>query len=118
MEALAVMMVVFGFLLATLLVVMGTSIVYGITLSVLWGWFIAPTFGLPPLGIAEAIGLSVVVGYLMPERPHAEQPAEAKPESPEAKRAALGKSVATLFRPIGRALGVLAFGWAVHRFFM
>lgn len=33
----------------------------GYVLSILWGWFIVPTFSLPPLLIVQAIGLSCVI---------------------------------------------------------
>ena len=36
----------------------------GYVLTVLWGWFIAGLFGLPALGVAQAIGLCLVVSYL------------------------------------------------------
>lgn len=39
-------------------------ILNGYVLSVLWGWFIVPTFGAPELGIVPAIGLVLVVGIL------------------------------------------------------
>jgi len=39
-------------------------IVNGYVLSVLWGWFIVTTFEARPLGVANAIGLACVVGYL------------------------------------------------------
>jgi hypothetical protein len=29
--------------------------------SILWGWFVVPTFGLPPLSLALALGLAVTV---------------------------------------------------------
>ncbi len=53
----------------------------GFALSVLWGWFIVPTFNLPALNIASAIGISLIVSYLThqvdtnkkDERPHHEQ---------------------------------------------
>lgn len=35
----------------------------GYVLSILWAWFVVP-FGLPPLGIAGAIGLSYVVSLM------------------------------------------------------
>lgn len=35
----------------------------GYVLSVLWSWFIVTKFGLPPLAIAEALGLAIIVGY-------------------------------------------------------
>lgn len=34
----------------------------GYVLSILWGWFIVPTFGAPALSLVAAIGLSLVVG--------------------------------------------------------
>lgn len=40
------------------------SIASGFALSVLWGWFVVPLFGVPNLTIAQAIGLSMVVGFL------------------------------------------------------
>lgn len=37
----------------------------GFVLSVLWGWFVVPTFeGAPALGIPAAIGIAAVVRYL------------------------------------------------------
>lgn len=36
----------------------------GFVLSVLWGWFMVPTFSLPALKVAPAIGLALVVSYL------------------------------------------------------
>lgn len=33
----------------------------GYTLSVLWGWFVVPAFGLPALSVAQAYGLTLVV---------------------------------------------------------
>ena len=36
----------------------------GFALSILWGWFMVPTFGLAPLSIPSAIGVSMVMGYI------------------------------------------------------
>lgn len=36
----------------------------GLVLTVLWGWFVVPAFGLPALGLVDAIGLSLIVGFL------------------------------------------------------
>lgn len=36
----------------------------GFALTVLWGWFIVPAFGVPALRIPYAIGLALVVGML------------------------------------------------------
>jgi len=36
----------------------------GYVLTVLWGWFVVPLFGLPELTIPAGLGLSLVVGYM------------------------------------------------------
>lgn len=36
----------------------------GYALSVLWGWFVVPTFGTPDLDVVPAIGIAMVVSYL------------------------------------------------------
>ena len=36
----------------------------GIAFSVLWGWFIVPTFDLPALTALQAIGIGITVGML------------------------------------------------------
>lgn len=38
------------------------AILQGWVLTVLWGWFIIPTFRAPELSIAVAIGLTLVIG--------------------------------------------------------
>ena len=39
-------------------------LVHGYVLSILWGWFIVPQFGLPALSLASAVGVSLVTGYM------------------------------------------------------
>ena len=36
----------------------------GFVLTILWGWFIVTTFGLPQLSIPAAIGLALISGML------------------------------------------------------
>ncbi|HEX5446798.1 MAG TPA: hypothetical protein VFW87_23470, partial [Pirellulales bacterium] len=43
-----------------------TAILRGWVLSILWAWFIASQFGLPTLGIAQAIGIALTVGMFAP----------------------------------------------------
>ena len=38
----------------------GGIVVQGFTLSILWGWFVTPIFGLPALTIAQAYGIALV----------------------------------------------------------
>lgn len=37
---------------------------YGWAASVLWGWFVAPTFGAPAISVSQAAGISLVIGLL------------------------------------------------------
>ena len=53
------MFTVIGVLVATAFVV----ILRGWVLTQLWAWFVTPTLGLPALGVAAAIGLSLIVGH-------------------------------------------------------
>ena len=55
-------------------------IVKGYVLSVLWSWFVMPTFALPTLSVPLAIGLTMVVAVVLP-RPTIPTPAEEKKKS-------------------------------------
>jgi uncharacterized membrane protein YhdT len=39
----------------------------GLTLSLLWGWFITPYIGLPDIGLVPAIGIGMIIRYLTHE---------------------------------------------------
>lgn len=60
MTALAIL----GSIVGVGLLMVFSAIFNGYALSVLWGWFIVPTFGLPALAVAPAIGVALVVSYL------------------------------------------------------
>lgn len=75
-----------GWLLIAVLLTPVHWVLDGWVLSILWGWFAVPTFGLPALSIPTAIGLRVILGYLTPmpgnhnqkdDKPHGERMAEA-----------------------------------------
>lgn len=51
-------------ILLTIGLIAASSILNGWVLSILWGWFLVPIFGLPPLSIPQAIGVYLVVGFL------------------------------------------------------
>jgi hypothetical protein len=66
----------------------------GFVLTVLWGWFVVPVFGLPALGIASALGLTVLLNNLLGHKREA-------------------KSLTDIFLMALAALGV---GWLIHLF--
>lgn len=76
---------------------------FGLALSVLWGWFVAPLFGVADIGVAQAYGLVLVVRAL-----HAKAPTQE-----EAKRSIDDQLVRIIMLPpfvTGLLLGV---GWGV-----
>jgi hypothetical protein len=78
-----------------------TAIWRGYVLSILWGWFAVPAFGLPTLSIPLAIGLALIVGYLTAD------------STLERKRQGFGAAMAVSL--LGPAF-VLLVGWIVSRF--
>lgn len=58
-----------GGAIALLLSIPFLSILHGWVLTMLWRWFVVPTFHVPELAIIPAIGLGLVVGMFMPEIP-------------------------------------------------
>lgn len=78
----------------------------GYILSILWGWFIVSTFEAPPLGVAAAIGVSLVISYLT------KQNDEYKDESKSQMERVIQSIVYAFLDPAV----ALAFGWAVHAF--
>jgi hypothetical protein len=63
----------------TLLVVCPLGIAWsGFVISYLWLWFIVPIFHMPPLNVASAVGLALVVQTLRPARVASEEPNHAE----------------------------------------
>jgi hypothetical protein len=90
-----------------LVALVGSYLLNGWTLTVLWGWFIRPTFGLPALGIAPAIGLSIIVGYLV----HRSQS-----DKEWKQKTWTEKWIEPFVHAIIRPTFALAIGWVVHLF--
>lgn len=47
----------FGRFLITFLLLVFSVVCHGWVFSILWSWFVVPTFGLPALSVANAIGI-------------------------------------------------------------
>ena len=90
------------------LVLVVVSILNGYVLSILWGWFIVPTFEAPELSVVAAIGISLVVSYLT----HQEN--EYKKEKDGLSAEKVVSAIATV---TAKPLVVLLFGWILN-FFM
>lgn len=93
--------VVFIGLLASL------AIVRGLVLSALWGWFVTP-LGPPDIGIAEAIGISLIVGMLTTSK---------DPDLEDKKKQPLmGQFLFAFGRSLSTSLFMLLLGFVVHLF--
>jgi hypothetical protein len=79
------------------------AILQGFVLSVLWGWFVVPTFDAPVLSIPVAIGVSIIVKMLTAHRPSTEETIEEI-----VKRTAAHQIVVPLF--------ALFAGWIAYNF--
>lgn len=82
------------------------SIFNGYALSVLWGWFVAPTFGAPALHIVPAIGVAMVVSYLTHQMHNCQ----------EEKKSFREKLVEGTMVAVLRPSFALFFGWIIHLF--
>lgn len=100
-------LLVCSFVFLVLLVVTPlVAILQGWVLTVLWSWFVVPTFDLPELSIAVAIGLSLIVGMF-----RGYNTTTTKDENEETSTK-VAKVVVLFFGP----LFVLFMGWIVHLF--
>lgn len=112
-----------GAILAFLLVLAGAFTLFvsgvavnGLVLSVLWGWFMVPAFGLPPLGIAMAVGIAMTVRWVTWQVPGNKSDAMKAIEEETDNWEKLKMGLKEAAKPFFRALGVLAIGWLVHLF--
>ena len=82
------------------------SLFQGYVVSVLWGWFIVPVFGVPALSIVPAIGIALVVTYLTHQI-----------QDNEAGKHGVGKQVLDgTVRAVVKSTVALVLGWSVHLF--
>jgi hypothetical protein len=91
--------IILGIILIPVLVIF-----QGWVLTVLWSWFVVPTFRLPELSIAVAIGLTLVVSMFKTYTINNDKNLTSEDK--------LVKAVAAVLVP----LFVLFFGWIVHLF--
>lgn len=97
---------IFGGIVGFVLLMTVSAIFNGYALSVLWGWFVVPTFGAPQLSIVAAIGIAMVVSYLT------HQVNSCQKEKKKFSEELAGGVTLALLRPSF----ALLFGWIVHLF--
>lgn len=95
---------IFGNIIGIGLLMTLSCIFYGYALSLLWGWFIVPTFELPPLSLVPAIGLALVVSYL--------NYTNIRQEDETLKEVVFR----ILFFGIAKPVLAISFGWIIYQF--
>lgn len=99
-------MVALGSVVGILALLVLSSMWKGYVLTVLWAWFVVPTFGLPTLALAPAIGLAMVVSFLTHQ-----SDASKAPEGDFSDHMAKAVAHALLLPAM-----VLGIGWVVKQF--
>lgn len=97
-------MTVLAFLIVLALFTTVACVIRGFVLSVLWSWFMVPTFGLPTLGITASIGLCLVIGFIVVPLVSDNHKSEKK------------NWVEVLLESVFSPLLVLFVGWIIHCF--
>ena len=95
-----------GLLLIVSVTIVVGSIVGGWVLSILWYWFISRPFGLIPLSIPHAIGISMVVGMMTAKIN----------QSSATQNKNTSDVIALLLSTVTTPLLYLFIGWIVHLF--
>jgi hypothetical protein len=80
-------------------------LLYSYTLTKLWHWFLVPVLGLPPIGMAQAYGIMLIVAMMA-------RPANLKDNDDETS---ISRTVKYLYV---RPLLTLLFGWVAAQFFV
>lgn len=94
-----------GFLVIAIGAVVYSTLVSGLVLAVLWGWFIVPIFKLPELTTVQAIGVGYVVSYLTQRLDMSSNKGEEE---------SVGLKLGKLFAAAtGKAIIFLAFGYII-----
>jgi len=91
--------------LATLALVGGT-LMNGWVLSILWGWFVVPVFGISQISVLQAIGLTAIINMLKSSR------AKENNKGRETSEVIVELFAITIIAP----LISLFFGWIVYSF--
>ena len=98
----ALFIVLFAFLAVFVI-----GVVRGWVLTILWSWFVVPTFHVPEISIPVAIGLALTIGMFQTKKIQTEE--KSKKSSSELFGEILGVG-------LGAPLLVLFFGWIVKLF--
>ncbi len=87
-----------GSITANIIVLIIALFIEGWGVMLMWGWFVAPTFGLPSLGLAQAIGIDLILSLIT---------------------ARISSEDVSIVRKVGYLIGIILMivtAWIVHLF--
>lgn len=100
----SVMAGVIAFAMIVVMTCLG-GLINGFVLLKLWGWFVVPTFGVKPLTLTQALGISLLIGFLtFHELPNRE------------KERSLNDLMGSIFLHYIYQFSALSLGWVYHLF--
>ncbi len=102
-----VLLAVLGGFVGIVALLVLSSLLRGYAFSVLWGWFMVPTLGLPHLSVAQAIGIAMVVSFLT------YHDTSNIPKKEESAGATIARGVSFA---VAYPLLALLIGWVVHQY--
>ena len=92
--------------IGTIALMAGNAIFRGYVMSMMWSWFIIPTFELPELSIVSAIGIALLIAFLTKEV-----------DVNEVQKEDLGKRISKgIVMGLAKSSAVLSFGYIIHLF--
>jgi len=86
------------------------TVVGGLVIQIMWGWFITPLFGILPPTVVQAIGLSYFVSALSPIK------VDTKSKTDNEGKSILGQAVTACLVAVFQPLFLLALGYVVSLF--
>jgi uncharacterized integral membrane protein len=98
-----------GVVLLFVVLIFGMSVLGGITIKLLWGWFVTP-LGVPGLSLFHAMGLVLLVGFLTYRKADHENELKTKDKLDEA----LARVLSLLGERIMLVAFTISFGYLFH----
>ena len=92
-----------------------TAFIRGVVIAFAWTWFVSPLFGIRPINLSEAVGLSIFVSILWPQPPS--QKSEKSKEFAK-KHPVLDACMEIIAKIFLAPAILLAFAWAWHTYGM
>lgn len=108
-----------GYFWLALALLLVSVITRALVLTVLWGWFVEPTFGFAPLSLAMAAGLITVVYLVFSSRNYLVALREKTRRADEKEKSSLRETVqmigALLIHELATPASALALGWILKQ---